>query len=61
VTNPAFGGFEYALRFLPAGDYTIALTCTGNEDLLDVDDDLDLSNATIVEIDEAEVQQFDFD
>jgi hypothetical protein len=37
------------------------LTCTGNEDLLDVDDDLDLSNATIVEIDEAEVQQFDFD
>jgi hypothetical protein len=61
VTNPAFGGFEYALRFLPAGDYTIALTCTGNEDLLDVDDDLDLSNAATVEIDEAEVRQFDFD
>ncbi len=30
----------YALRFLPAGDYTIALTCNGNNDRPGVDDDV---------------------
>ena len=51
------GGFRYALRFLPAGDYTLALTCRGDEDLLGVDDDLRFSNVADVSVDDAEVLQ----
>jgi hypothetical protein len=48
--QPDTGGFAYALRFLPAGDYTLALSCRGNEDDLLADDDLEFgdgANATV--------------
>jgi hypothetical protein len=59
VTDPGFGGFQYALRFLPAGDYTISVTCTGNEDVLDVDDDLEFTSVGDVQLDAGEVLQLD--
>jgi hypothetical protein len=37
--------FSYSLRFLPAGDYTLALTCRGNEDALGAEDDLEFGPA----------------
>jgi len=30
VVDPVIARPRYALRFLPAGDYTLALTCNGN-------------------------------
>ena len=57
VVASEVGGFRYALRFLPAGDYTLALTCRGDEDLLGVDDDLRFSNVADISVDDAEVLQ----
>ena len=45
----------YSLRFLPAGDYTLALTCNGYEDELGVDDDLRFRNVTNVRINRRDV------
>jgi hypothetical protein len=52
---------RYALRFLPAGDYTLALTCKGNEDVLAVDDDLAFRNIANVQVDADDVLQRDLD
>jgi hypothetical protein len=57
VTETGFSGFTYALRFLPAGNYTLALTCRGDQDALGEDDDLDFRNVRDVELDEGEVLQ----
>jgi hypothetical protein len=46
------GQFGYALRFLPAGDYTLALSCRGNEDELLVDDELDFGDGVNVTVDD---------
>ena len=46
------GQFSYALRFLPAGDYTLALTCRGNEDELLADDDLEFGDGVNVTVEE---------
>jgi hypothetical protein len=59
TTEVATGG-GYALRFLPAGDYTLAVTCRGNEEDPDSDDDLDFQNVDTVRLDENENQRFDF-
>jgi len=61
VVDPGLAAPRYALRFLPAGDYTLALTCTGNEDVLGVDDDLAFRNATNVQVDADEVLQRNLD
>ena len=61
VVDPVIARPRYALRFLPAGDYTLALTCTGNEDVLGVDDDLAFRNATNVQVDADEVLQRNLD
>jgi hypothetical protein len=45
----------YSLRYLPAGDYTLALTCNGYEDELGVDDDLRFRNVTNVRINRRDV------
>jgi hypothetical protein len=45
----------YSLRFLPAGDYTLALTCNGNEDELGVDNDLRFRNVSNVRVGKGEV------
>jgi hypothetical protein len=48
-------GLRYTLRFLPAGDYTLALACNGNDDVLGIDDDLRFRNVTDVRIGKGDV------
>ena len=45
VLDSGSGQFSYSLRFLAAGDYTLALTCRGNEDELGAEDDLEFGPA----------------
>jgi hypothetical protein len=52
ITSPS-----YALRFLPAGNYTLALTCRGDEDVLGTDNNLDFRNVTNVQVDAGDVLQ----
>jgi hypothetical protein len=51
---------RYALRFLPAGDYTLAFTCLGDEDLLDESDDLDFTDVQNVQLDDDEQLERDW-
>ena len=55
VVRSATTALVYSLRFLPAGDYTLALTCNGNDDVLGVDDDLRFRNVTNVRINNGDV------
>jgi len=55
VTRSATTALVYALRFLPDGEYTLALTCNGYEDELGVDDALNFRNVTNVSIDRRDV------
>lgn len=48
---------RYALRFLPAGEFTLALTCRGDEDVLGTDDDLAFRNVTNVQVDAGDALQ----
>ena len=57
VLNSDSGQFSYALRFLRAGDYTLALTCRGNEDELDADDELEFGDGVNVTIQADDVVQ----
>jgi hypothetical protein len=52
-------GLRYALRFLAAGDYTLAFTCFGDEDLPGESDDLAFLRVRNVRIDEGEVLEID--
>lgn len=61
VVDPVIARPRYALRFLPAGDYTLALTCKGDEDVLGVDDDLAFRNIANVQVDADDVLQRDLD
>ncbi|HEY6640789.1 DUF4382 domain-containing protein [Povalibacter sp.] len=48
----SFGGpLTYALRALPPGDYTIALTCNGNDDTPAAGDDIQFQRAVNVSVD----------
>lgn len=47
--------FTYALRFLPPGDYTIALTCNGEDDDPTTNDDVTFVLASNVTLDDDEV------
>lgn len=44
------GSFFYTLRVLPKGDYTLALTCRGNDDELLKNENLDFRNIVNVEL-----------
>jgi len=55
VVRSATTTLVYSLRFLPTGDYTLALTCNGNDDVLGVDDDLRFRNVTNVRINRGEL------
>jgi hypothetical protein len=55
VVRSATTALVYSLRFLPTGDYTLALTCNGNDDVLGVDDDLRFRNVTNVRINRGEL------
>lgn len=54
-------GFSYALRFLPPGPYTLALTCNGDEDVVAVDDEVAFGVSENVELDEGELRRVDID
>jgi hypothetical protein len=56
LTNQNGNQFLYALRFLPEGDYTIALTCRGNDEDSAVSDDLDFRNIKNVSLDRRKTQ-----
>lgn len=51
--------FSYTVRFLPPGDYTIALTCAGDLDAADADDDLEFLATQNVTLDDGETAQVD--
>lgn len=64
ATAPIFTGqggasFFYSLRFLPAGDYTLAVTCIGNDEDSAEDDDLELRNVINVQLDDSETITLD--
>lgn len=61
VVSSGIAGFQYALRFLPAGDYTLALTCRGNEEALGVSDDLDFGTGEDIRVDAGEVLRRNLD
>lgn len=55
VSVDAFSGFStYSLRFLTPGDYTIAVTCEGDEDDPGADDDIDFVGTANVSLDDGE-------
>jgi hypothetical protein len=53
-TSTSGGGFFYALRYLPAGSYTLAVTCIGNDEEPSTDEDLEFRNVVNVELDDRE-------
>jgi hypothetical protein len=55
VARSATTALVYSLRFLPAGDYTLAFTCNGDEDELAVDDALLFRNVTNVRVTRGDV------
>ena len=61
VIDDGFGAFQYALRFLPSGNYTIALTCRGDEDVVGESGGLDFRNVGVLQLDDGEMLQRDFD
>lgn len=59
ATAPVFTGqggnpFFYALRYLPQGDYTLALSCIGNDEEPLTDEDLEFRNVVNVQLDDRE-------
>lgn len=61
VTDPGTAEFRYALRYLPAGSYTLAFTCRGDDEVPGFDEDLDFRSVGNVEIDAGDVLQRDLD
>ena len=61
VTDSGTAASRYALRFLPAGIYTVAFTCQGDEEVPDVDEDLDFRSAENVEVVAGDVLQRNLD
>lgn len=57
--SQAGNSFFYALRYLPAGDYTVAVTCIGNDEDPGEDEDLEFRNVVNVELDDAETVTLD--
>jgi len=57
ATSPIFNSgnsFFYTLTFLPAGDYTLALTCLGNDDNPSTNEDLQFRNVVNVRLGDGE-------
>jgi uncharacterized protein YfaP (DUF2135 family) len=55
LTGNNNSSFFYSLRVLPQGNYTMAVTCNGNDDDPASDEDLRFRNIVNVELDEGEV------
>jgi hypothetical protein len=52
---------SYALRFLQPGEYTLAVTCFGDTEVVDGDDDLQFQSVTDVQLDEQDLVRVDLD
>jgi hypothetical protein len=59
LTSADNSSFFYSLRVLPEGDYTLALTCIGNDEDAATDEDLEFRNIINVELDNNEAQILD--
>jgi len=55
------GAARYALRNLEPGDYTIAVTCRGDVEVLGQDDDLRFRGTRNVALESGESREVDFD
>lgn len=53
--------YRYRLHFMPAGDYTLALTCQADSERPDADDDLLFLDTLNVSADSGETVEADFD
>jgi hypothetical protein len=53
--------FSYALRHLAPGDYTLGLTCEGDEDVVNADDSLSFRRVRNVSLEAAEALELDLD
>jgi|FrelakmetLWP11LW_1041352.scaffolds.fasta_scaffold18042_1 hypothetical protein len=61
VTDSGTAAFQYALRFLPAGNYTLAFTCRGDEEVPGSSENLDFRNVENVAIEAGDVLQRNLD
>ncbi len=62
VRDPPSGvALTYALRFLPAADYTVALTCQGDTDALGESNDLVFSNVQNISLGDGESMTLNLD
>lgn len=60
-TSSTGSTFFYALRYLPAGDYTLAVTCSGNDEDPSTDDDLNFRHIINISVDDGETITQDLD
>jgi Domain of unknown function (DUF4382) len=61
VIDSGSAALRYALRFLPAGNYTLAFTCQGDEEVPGSSENLDFRNVESIEIDAGDVLQRNID
>jgi hypothetical protein len=61
VTDSGAAALRYALRFLPAGNYTLAFTCRGDEEVPGSSENLDFRNVENVAIEAGDVLQWNLD
>ncbi len=61
VTDSGTAAFQYALRFLPAGNYPLAFTCRGDEEVPGSSENLDFRNVENVAIEAGDVLQRNLD
>jgi len=61
TANSSGTGYDYTISVLPAGDYTLALTCLADDDDPDDDDTLDFVDTKNVDLSEGETATKDFD
>jgi hypothetical protein len=58
-TSQTGDSFFYALRILPEDNYTLAVTCIGNDDDPATDEDLEFRNSVNVQVDSGEIVTLD--
>ncbi len=61
VIDLGAAAFRYALRFLPAGNYTMAFTCQGDEEVPGSSENLDFRNVENVALEAGDVLQRNLD
>ena len=61
VIDSGTAALRYALRFLPAGNYTLAFTCQGDEEVPGSSENLDFRSVENIEVDAGDVLQRNLD